>query len=268
MTDLQRRRGKVFFIGAGPGDPDLITVRGRSLIERCPACLFAGSLVPRAVVAFAPPGATVRNSASMDLDSIIAFLDEATSRGEDVARVHSGDPSLYGAISEQIRRLDELGIESEIVPGVSAFQAAAAALKIELTPAGVNQTVILSRASGRTGLPANENLADLAAHRAGLCLFLSAAQMPEVVEALMPHYGPEAPVVVAHRVSWPDETFLRCTLDEVERRMAEAEITMTALILIGPMLGDVAPRESHLYDKTYSHHFRKAREEASQIPSP
>src|SRR5689334_22088494 len=207
-----RRKGTVYFIGAGPGDPDLITVRGRSLIERCPVCLFAGSLVPRAVVACAPTGAVVRNSASMHLDQIIAFLAEATARGDDVARVHSGDPSLYGALAEQMRRLEALGIAYEVVPGVSSFQAAAAALKLELTPAGKNQTVILTRAAGQTGVPAADDLAALACHQTGMVLFLSAAQMPAVVAALSPHYGQDAPVVVAHRVSWPDQQILRCTL--------------------------------------------------------
>src|SRR4051794_4533327 len=154
--------GIIHFIGAGPGDPDLITVRGRALIERCPVCLFAGSLVPRAVVAFAPPGATVRNSAGMHLDRIIAVMAEASARGQDVARVHSGDPSLYGAIAEQMRRLDALGVPYEVVPGVSSFQAAAAALRMELTPAGTNQTVILTRAAGQTGRPAHEDLGELA----------------------------------------------------------------------------------------------------------
>jgi precorrin-4/cobalt-precorrin-4 C11-methyltransferase len=255
-------RGTVFFIGAGPGDPDLITVRGRSLIERCPVCLFAGSLVPRSVVSFAPKDAEVRNSASMHLDEIIELMDRVTAAGNDVARVHSGDPALYGAIAEQMRRLDALAIPYQIIPGVSSISAAAAALKIELTPAGKNQTVILSRASGRTGLPPNESLAELARHRAGLCLFLSAAQMPEVVQALLPHYGPDAPVVVAHRVSWPEEQILHCSLNEVEHRMAEAEISLTALVIIGPMLDDRSATESHLYDRSYSHHFRKARDGA------
>ncbi len=252
-------RGTVYFIGAGPGDPDLITVKGRDLIARCPVCLFAGSLVPRAVVAFAPPGALVRNSASLHLDQIVTLMDEATARGRDVARVHSGDPSLYGATAEQMRRLDALGIPYEVVPGVSSYQAAAAALKLELTPAGRNQTVILTRAPGNTGLPANEDLAALAAHRTGLCLFLSAAQVPAVVEALAPHYGLEAPVVVAHRVSWPDQQFHRCTLADLGRTITDHDITRTTLILIGPMLEDGEPAESHLYAASYSHLFRKSK---------
>jgi precorrin-4/cobalt-precorrin-4 C11-methyltransferase len=253
-------RGTVYFIGAGPGDPDLITVRGRTLIERCPVCLYAGSLVPRAVVAYAPAGALVKNTASLDLDRIIALMEESTGRGQDVARVHSGDPSLYGAIAEQMRRLDGLGIPYGIVPGVSSFQAAAAALRIELTPAGKNQAVILARAAGRTGLPGHEDLAALASHHTAMCLFLSAEQMGEVVAALTPHYGPNAPVAVVYRATWPDERILRCTLDEVAQKMADAEITRTALVMIGPMLDNVPAAESHLYDRTFSHLFRKARE--------
>jgi precorrin-4/cobalt-precorrin-4 C11-methyltransferase len=252
--------GTVYFIGAGPGDPDLITVRGRTLIERCPVCLFAGSLVPRAVVAYAPAGAVVRNSASLHLDQIIELMAQASAEGKDVARVHSGDPSLYGAIAEQIHRLDDLGVPSEVVPGVSSYQALAARLKLELTPAGRNQTVILTRAPGNTGSPENEDLAALAAHKAGLCLFLSAAQVPAVVEALGPHYGLGAPAIVAHRVSWPDERIYRTTLGEIGRVIEENEITRTTLILVGPMLDDGELSKSHLYDATYSHLFRKARE--------
>jgi precorrin-4/cobalt-precorrin-4 C11-methyltransferase len=252
-----KARGTVYFIGAGPGDPDLITVRGRALIERCPVCLFAGSLVPRAVVAFAPPGAVVRNTASLDLDTIVALMAEASAVGRDVARVHSGDPSLYGAIAEQMRRLDAIGIPYEVVPGVSSFQAAAATLRIEFTPAGKNQALILARASGNTGVPPGEHIAALASHRTGMALFLSAAQMPEVISALTPHYGLDAPVVVAYRVSWPDQMLFRCTLANVADRMTEARITRTALILIGPMLEDSTGADSHLYDKSYSHLFRK-----------
>src|SRR2546421_5233667 len=186
----------VYFIGAGPGDPDLLTIRGRRLIEHCPVCLYAGSLVPAEIIACASPDAKVINTAELHLEQIIGHMAAAHAAGRDVARVHSGDPSLYGATAEQMRRLDELGIPYEIVPGVSSFTAAAAALRLELTPAGANQTGILTRAAGRTGVPDNESLAELARHRTGLVLFLSAAQAPVVVEALTPHYGPDAPVVV------------------------------------------------------------------------
>jgi precorrin-4/cobalt-precorrin-4 C11-methyltransferase len=247
----------VYFIGAGPGDPDLLTLRGHRLIERCPVCLYAGSLVPAEVIACAPPGATVINTAELHLEQIITHMARAHRAGHDVARVHSGDPSLYGAIAEQMRRLDELAIPYEIVPGVSSFTAAAAALKLELTPAGANQTLILTRAGGRTGLPENEALAELARHRVGLVLFLSAGQIPAVVEALTPHYGSAAPVVVAYRVTRPDEIIVRCTLATLAEEMRAAKIHLTALILVGPMLEPDRARHSHLYDPAYTHRFRR-----------
>jgi precorrin-4/cobalt-precorrin-4 C11-methyltransferase len=249
----------VHFIGAGPGDPELLTLRGRRLIERCPVCLFAGSLVPPEVVACAPPGALVINTAELNLDEIIGHMRRAHAAGQDVARVHSGDPCLFGAVAEQMRRLDVLAIPYEVVPGVSSFTAAAATLKLELTPAGANQTLILTRAPGRTGLPDNESLAELARHRTGLALFLSAAQAAEVVEALTPHYGLQAPVVVAYRVSWPDQQILRCTLATLEATLKEAKISLTALILAGPMLEPDRARNSKLYDPAYAHRFRRGR---------
>jgi precorrin-4/cobalt-precorrin-4 C11-methyltransferase len=251
---------KVYFIGAGPGDPDLLTIRGRRLIESCPVCLYAGSLVPPEIVRLAPANARVVNTAELHLDQIIELMSQAHKVGQDVARVHSGDPSLYGAIAEQMRRLDELKIDSEIVPGVSSFTAAAAALGIELTPAGANQTLILTRAPGRTGLPDNESLAKLARHQTGIVLFLSAAQAPAVVEALTPHYGAEAPVAIAYRVSWPDQVILRCTLATLAETLKEAKIHLTALIFVGPMLAPDRFRNSHLYDRAYSHRFRRGQE--------
>jgi precorrin-4/cobalt-precorrin-4 C11-methyltransferase len=247
----------VYFIGAGPGDPELLTLRGRRLIERCPVCLYAGSLVPAEIVACAPPGAAVINTAELDLEQIIAHMADAYSHDQDVARVHSGDPSLYGAVAEQMRRLDALAIPYEVVPGVSSFTAAAAALKIELTPAGANQTVILTRAAGRTGVPENESLEELARHGTGLVLFLSAAQVPEVVQALLPQYGPDAPVVVAQRVTRPDQVILRCRLAHLADEMKAAHIHLTALIMIGPMLEPDRARNSRLYDAEYSHRFRR-----------
>lgn len=247
----------VYFIGAGPGDPELLTLRGHRLIARCPVCLYAGALVPAEVVAGAPEGAKVINTANLHLDQIIAHMAEAHAAGQDVARVHSGDPSLYGAIAEQMRHLDERNIAYEVVPGVSSFTAAAAALKLELTPAGANQTVILTRAPGRTGLPANEALADLGRHRVGLVLFLSAAQATAVAEALVPHYGAEAPVVVAYLVSRPEQVILRCTLATLAEEMKAARIHLTALILVGPMLEADRAKNSHLYDPSFTHRFRR-----------
>jgi precorrin-4/cobalt-precorrin-4 C11-methyltransferase len=251
----------VYFIGAGPGAADLLTLRAQRLIARCPVCLYAGSLVPPEIIADAPTTATIINTASLHLDDIIAHLAEAHAAGQDVARVHSGDPCLYGAIAEQMRRLDELAIPYEVVPGVSSFTAAAAALRLELTPAGANQTVILTRAPGRTGLPENESLADLARHRVGLVLFLSAAQAPDVVESLTPHYGPNAPVVVAQHVSWPDQRIIRCTLATLAQEMKQSQIHLTALILVGPMLEPDRARDSNLYDRTYTHRFRRGERE-------
>jgi precorrin-4/cobalt-precorrin-4 C11-methyltransferase len=250
----------VYFIGAGPGAPDLLTVRGQRLIERCQVCLYAGSLVPAEVVAGAPAGAKVIDTASLHLDQIIAHMAKAAGAGQDVARVHSGDPSLYGAIAEQMRRLEALGIAYEVVPGVSSFLAAAAALRLELTPAGLSQTVILTRVAGRTGLPDNESLVELARHRVGLVLFLSAAQVPAVVEALAPHYGLDAPAVVAYRVSWPDQILLRCSLGTLAAEMAAARIHLTALILVGPMLEPERAADSRLYDREYTHRFRRGQE--------
>jgi precorrin-4/cobalt-precorrin-4 C11-methyltransferase len=259
----------VYFIGAGPGDPELLTLRGRKMIERCPVCLYAGSLVPKEIVACAPAAAKVIDTASLHLDQIIAHMKEAHTAGQDVARVHSGDPAIYGAIAEQMRRLDELGIPYEVVPGVSSFTAAAAALKLELTPAGANQTLILTRAPGRTGLPENESLAELAQHGTGMVLFLSAAQVPDVVESLTPHYGAEAPVVVAYRVSWPDEQIIHCTLATLAEEMKKGKITLTALILVGPMLEPANASRSHLYDESYTHRFRRAStSEALQAAAP
>jgi precorrin-4/cobalt-precorrin-4 C11-methyltransferase len=247
----------VYFIGAGPGAMDLITVRGRNLIERCPVCLYAGSLVPREVIACAPPDARIIDTSPLHLDRIITLIADAHAAGQDVARVHSGDPTIYGAIAEQMRRLDELAIPYEIVPGVSSFTAAAAAMKVELTPAGANQTIILTRAAGRTGVPENESLAELARHRTGMALFLSAAQVPAVVEALLPGYGGDAPVVVAYRVSWPDERLIRCTLATLAETMKSETITLTALILVGPMLEVERARDSRLYDRSFTHRFRR-----------
>jgi precorrin-4/cobalt-precorrin-4 C11-methyltransferase len=247
----------VYFIGAGPGDPELLTIRGRRLIESCPVCLYAGSLVPPEIVECAPTGAKVINTAELHLDQIIELMIQAHAAGQDVARVHSGDPSLYGAIAEQMRRLEELQIPYEVVPGVSSFTAAAAALKIELTPAGANQTLILTRAPGRTGLPDNESLTELARHQTGMALFLSAAQVSAVVEALTPHYGSDAPVVIAYRVSWPDQVIFRCTLETLEETMKQSKISLTALILVGPMLDPDKAKNSHLYDRAFSHRYRR-----------
>ncbi|MBM3546811.1 MAG: precorrin-4 C(11)-methyltransferase [Alphaproteobacteria bacterium] len=243
----------VHFIGAGPGAPDLITVRGLALIRRCPVVLYAGSLVPRAVVAEAPPGAKVLDTASMTLDAIVEEMQAAHAAGHDVARVHSGDPSLYGATGEQMRRLDALGIPYEVVPGVSAFAAAAAALKRELTLPGIAQTVVLTRTAVRASpMPEGEEIARFARGDATLAIHLSVNNLARIVGDLMPERGADCPVVVAVRVGWPDEMLIRGTLADIESKVEEAGVTRTALILVGRALDDEDFADSRLYDASHS----------------
>jgi precorrin-4/cobalt-precorrin-4 C11-methyltransferase len=247
----------VHFIGAGPGAADLITLRGLNLIRACPLVIYAGSLVPREVIAEARAGARVVDSAALHLDEIMALMLDAHGKGEDVARVHSGDPSLYGAIAEQMARLDAAGIPYDITPGVSAYAAAAAALKCELTLPERSQTVILTRTAVRaSAMPAGEELAKLGASGAVLAIHLSINNLAKVVRELTPHYGADCPCVVAYRVSWPDETILRGTLATI-RDMAKASgITRTALILVGKDLGTHGAKASRLYAADHDHVLR------------
>ncbi len=247
----------VHFIGAGPGAADLITVRGLRLIERCKVCLYAGSLVPREIVAAAPAGARVIDTAPLDLDAIIAEMTHAHHEGLDVARVHSGDTSLYGAVAEQIRRLDALAIPYDVTPGVPAFAATAAALGIELTLPGISQTVVLTRTAMRASpMPAGENLATLAASGATLAIHLSVNNLARVVRDLIPHYRADCPVVVAHRVSWPDQRILRGTLATIRAEVKAAGITRTALILVGRVIDAAAFADSRLYAADHHHVLR------------
>lgn len=251
----------VHFIGAGPGAPDLITVRGLGLIRRCPVVLYAGSLVPAEVVAEAPPGARVVDTAPLGLDEILDEMTKAHGDGLDVARVHSGDPSIYGAVAEQMRRLDALGIPYDVTPGVPSFAAAAAALACELTLPEIGQTVILTRTAVRaSGMPENESLAALGASRATLAIHLSVNNLAAVIRDLTPHYGADCPVVVAHRVSWPDQMILRGTLADIRPKVKAAGITRTALVLVGRVLapgGEFA--DSRLYAADHHHLLRPRR---------
>ncbi|SNY93557.1 precorrin-4/cobalt-precorrin-4 C11-methyltransferase [Cohaesibacter sp. ES.047] len=247
----------VYFIGAGPGAPDLITVRGLKLIQRCPVCLFAGSLVPEAIVAEAPKEAIVKDTAPMHLDEIIEDMRIAHEKGEDVARVHSGDPSIYGAVAEQMRRLQVLKIPYEVVPGVPAFAAAAAALGTELTIPGIAQTIILTRTAMKSSsMPERENLDTLGKSGATLAIHLSVRNIPQIERDLTPHYGADCPVVVAYRVGWPDQMFIRGTLANIRQKVREAKITRTALILVGPAIGAQNFEDSRLYDADFSHILR------------
>ena len=249
----------VHFIGAGPGAADLITLRGLRLIQECPVCLYAGSLVPAEIVAAAPQGAHVVDTAPLTLDEIIAEIAAAHARGFDVARLHSGDASLYGAIAEQMRRLAALGIPYDVTPGVPAFAAAAAALRCELTAPGIAQTVILTRTATRSSaMPVGEELDKLAAGGATLAIHLSITNLARVVRTLTLRYGADCPAVVAYRVSWPDELLIRGTLATIRDAAKAAGVTRTALILVGPALAG-AGGDSRLYAPDHHHLMRPRR---------
>ncbi|CAG9226314.1 precorrin-4 C(11)-methyltransferase [Burkholderia vietnamiensis] len=239
----------VYFIGAGPGDPELITVKGQRLVRTCPVILYAGSLVPPAVLD-GHRAEQVVNTADLDLDAIVALLADAHAKGQDVARVHSGDPSLYGAIGEQIRRLDALGIPYQIVPGVTATAACAATLGVELTLPGVAQTVILTRFAGKTTMPEGEALGALAVHRATLAIHLGVRHLARIVDEVLPHYGPDCPVAVIYRASWPDEERVTGTLADIVAKVDRTAIERTALILIGRVLDAHGFADSTLYAST------------------
>ena len=247
----------VHFIGAGPGAADLITVRGQTLIRQAPIVLYAGSLVPTEIVAQAPPDARVIDTAPLTLDEIIDEIKRGHAEGQDVARVHSGDPALYGAIAEQMRRLDALGIPYDVTPGVPSYAAAAAALKTELTLPGVAQTIVLTRTATRaSAMPPGEELATLGQSGATLAIHLSINNLARVVRDLTPHYGVDCPVVVAYRVSWPDEQILRGTLADIRDQVKAAQITRTALILVGRVLDDSGFEDSRLYAQDHHHVLR------------
>jgi len=251
----------VYFIGAGPGDPDLITVKGKRLIETCRYCLYAGSLVPEAVVASAPKDALVVDTASMTLDDIMVMVKDAHDQGEDVARVHSGDPSLYGAIAEQIRRLKDMSIDYKIIPGVPAYAAAAAEMGTELTIPEIAQSIILTRTSMKSSaMPKGEDLESFGKTGATLAIHLSVRNLREIERVLTPYYGSDCPVVIAYRVGWPDQEFLYGTLSDIRGKVMKAKITRTALIFIGPALSEVNGfRDSALYDKNHVHVLRTKR---------
>ncbi|MCJ8323271.1 MAG: precorrin-4 C(11)-methyltransferase [Rhizobiales bacterium] len=248
----------VYFIGAGPGAADLITIRGLKLIQKCQVCLYAGSLVPTEIVAEAPTDALVMDTAPMHLDEIIEQIKLADDAGLDVARVHSGDPSIYGATAEQMRRLDDLGIDYNITPGVPAFAAAAAAIGCELTIPEVAQSIILTRtAMQSSSMPKGEELANLGRAGTSMAIHLSVRNLRHVERELTPHYGADCPVVVAYRASWPDEKYIFATLKTMHKQVRLAKLTRTALILVGPALKAKNYRDSALYDKNFSHVLRE-----------
>ena len=248
----------VHFIGAGPGDPELLTLKAARIIASCPVCLYAGSLVPAEVVAIAPEGARVLDTAPMTLDETHAEIVAAHARGEDVARVHSGDPSLYGAIAEQIRRLKADAIDYTIVPGVPAYAAAAAAMGTELTVPEVGQSIVLTRMSMKsTSMPAGESLENFARTGTTLAIHLGIRALREIERVLTPHYGADCPVAVVYRASWPDQVILRGTLSDIHAKVRAAKLTRTALVIVGPVLGaQHGFPDSALYDAAKPHVLR------------
>lgn len=245
----------VHFIGAGPGAADLITLRGRDLIAACPVCLYAGSLVPEALLSHCPPGARIVNTAPLSLDEIMAEIQSAHAAGYDIARLHSGDLSVWSAMGEQLRRLRDLGIPYDVTPGVPSFAAAAAALGAELTLPGVAQSVILTRTSGRaSAMPDGETLENFARTGATLAIHLSVHVLADVQARLTPHYGPDCPVAVVFRASWPDQRIHRATLATIDPKIGEGE--RTALILVGHALAAEDFDDSRLYAGDYDRRYR------------
>ncbi|MDO5757060.1 MAG: precorrin-4 C(11)-methyltransferase [Rhodobacterales bacterium] len=246
----------IHFIGAGPGAPDLLTLRGRDLIASCPVCLYAGSLVPEQILTHCPDGAHIVNTAAMDLDAIIAEMQRAHEAGRDVVRLHSGDLSVWSAMGEQMRRLRDLDIPVTVTPGVPSFAAAAASLGAELTLPGLAQSVVLTRTPGRaSSMPEGETLANFAATGATLAIHLSIQNLDHVTGALTPDYGADCPVAIVFRASWPDERIIRGTLADIAGKM-DGAITRTALILVGPALGGEGFAESCLYARDYDRRYR------------
>ncbi len=247
----------VHFIGAGPGAPDLITIRGRDLIASSPVCLYAGSLVPKELLTHCPADARIIDTAPMALEAIVAEFVRAHTEGKDVARLHSGDLSIWSAMGEQLRELDRLGILYTITPGVPSFAAAAAALKRELTLPEVAQSLVLTRTGGRaSSMPPKETLATFAASGATLAIHLSIHAIEKVVAELLPFYGPDCPAVVVCRASWPDERILHAPLAQIAADVAAAGLERTALILVGPALAAQDFRTSALYNADYQRRFR------------
>lgn len=245
----------VYFIGAGPGDPELITVKGQRLIRTCPVIIYAGSLVPAAVLEGHCAEVLV-NSAELHLQQIIETIQAAHAKGQDVARVHSGDPSLYGAIGEQIRYLRELGIPYQIIPGVTATAASAALLGVELTLPAISQSVILTRYADKSPMPSGEELASLARHRSTMAIHLGVQHLGKIIEELRPHYGNDCPIAVVHRATWPDQDWVVGTLDDILDKVQAKGFRRTALILVGRVLATDSFSESALYRASHAHLYR------------
>ena len=247
----------VYFIGAGPGDPDLLTIKGKKVIDRADVIIYAGSLVNKEILKDAKADAAIYNSAAMTLEEVLAVMQKAEADGLVTARVHTGDPSVFGAHREQMDALKQLGIPYEVIPGVSSFVAAAAALKKEYTLPGVSQTVILTRMEGRTAMPLKESIRDLARHNATMVIFLSVGMIDRLATELMQEYRPDTPAAVVYKASWENQKIVQGTLSDIAQKVTDAGIKKTALIVVGDFLGEEYEL-SRLYDKTFSHEYRRA----------
>lgn len=250
---------KVFFVGAGPGDPELLTCKAHRLLASCKICVYAGSLVSPQVIGMIAPTAEKHDSAVLDLDQIMAIFTHAKQRDMDVVRLHTGDPSIFGAIGEQMALLKKLDIQYEVIPGVSSFQAAAAALSVELTAPEISQTIILTRTAGRTPVPQTQKLDALAKAQATLCIFLSVHDLAAITVTLSGHYGNDCPAAVVCHASWPDQQIVRGTLSDIAGKASDAHMDKTAMILVGRALGAVGT-VSKLYDAAFTHGYRQGRE--------
>ena len=248
---------KIYFIGAGPGDVDLMTIKGHKRLHSCSTVMYAGSLINPEILEALPESTQIHDTSELNLEQQVDIYKEARIAEQDVARLQSGDLSIYGAIAEQMRALDNLNIQYEVIPGVSSFSASAAALKSELTLPEISQTVILSRISGRTQVPPDEDLEKLASHKCTLCLFLSIHKIRDVVKKLSVHYPSETPVIVVYKASWKDEKIIRGNLETISEKVKAEGIRLTALILVGQVFDTKDFEDSRLYSKEYSHLFRK-----------
>lgn len=245
----------IIFVGAGPGDPELITVKGQKAVQQADIIIYAGSLVPKAVIEDRRADAEVYNSATMDLEAIIEVMKSGHEQGKSVARVHTGDPSIYGSIREQIEELDKLKIPHVVIPGVSSFVASAAALQREFTVPGISQTVICTRMEGRTPVPELEKIELLASHKTSMAIFLTVGMIEKLVEKLTVHYAVTTPIAVVQRASWPDQKIVTGKLNDIATKVKEADITKTAMILVGDFLGDQF-ENSLLYASHFTHEYR------------
>ncbi len=257
MADTENTAVNVYFVGTGPGDPELITVKGMRLLKDADLVIYAGSLVREKVLEYCEKGPVIRNSASMSLEEITSLMVEAARQGKKVVRLHTGDPSLYGALREQADILEREGVAYGIVPGVSSAFASAAALKRELTLPGVTQTVIFTRVEGRTPVPEKERLSKLASHGATICIFLSIAMIDDVVRELAEGYSMDTPVAVVYRASWEDEKIVKGSLADIAAKVKASGISRQAMIIVGRAIGDLPGDNSKLYDADFSHGFRE-----------